>query len=270
MRKILCAGGFLLVMAAAHSQPAVALSAGSQSRHPLSALSVIRQPVNVLSIHAPTLALAGEKKMLLPDYGEYSLALVLPEKKNGFAFSSFYRGSALLHFTDLSLGYARHLGTALGLSVQFNYWSLKVAGNYPKHHRIFTRLGVALPLTSQCKASIHISDPFWGHSQKGEDRLPGSEYVAGLGYDVSEKCYAGMQVRKEEAKEPVLVMDLVYSPVSFLKIHGGIQTGNASSWIGICWKKNRFRFGLVVSVHQILGISPLSIAEMEFKKEERP
>ena len=270
MRKILCAGGFLFLMPAAYTQSSFLLNAGSLSRNPLSVISLAEQPASLLSNRSLTLGIGGEKTFLVSGYGQYTIALALPEGKNSFGLSAFYGGSVLLHKTNLSLNYARRLGDKLGLALQFNYSSLSLPDNYGKGAAVFSRLGISLQLTPQLKTAFHISDPFGSSSLKNGEWIHRPDYSVGLGYEPSEKFYAGILFQKQESSDPQLFIDLVYNPLSYLRVHGGINAADASSWIGVCWFQRHFQFGLIVSMHQQLGLSPVSHLQFQQRKNQLP
>ncbi len=266
----MCAGGFLFLLMSAFAQTTFTLNSGSLSQRPLSVISLAEQPLSLLSSSAFTLGIAGEKRFMLSGYGQYSLGLAVPERKNCFGLSFFYGGSSLLHKTNLSLNYARRLGDKLGLAIQFNYSTLALAETYGKISSIYSRLGLSIQLTPQLKTAFHITDPFGNSSKKNGEPIQSPAYSVGLGYEPSEKFYAGVFFQKQELSDPQFIVDLVYNPISYLRIHGGINTGNGASWIGISWMRKHFQFGLIVSIHQQLGLSPLSLVQFQQTKNQLP
>ena len=270
MRKILCAGGFLFLYHMSWPQASRLLNAGDMGSRPLTIITTANQPVSLLNYRVITAAVAGEKKFLFPSYGQYSLGLAIPEGKNCFGFSVEYGGSSLLSQTLVHLAYARSLGEKLGLALQFNYQSLSLPGIYGKASAIYARLGGAIQLTQQLKMAFHITDPFKNLAVKNGETIHSGDYSAGFGYQPSEKMYAGLLVKKQELQDPQVIVDLLYDPVSSLRVNGQLDLTNGSAGIGLQWKQKYIQFGLMVAIHPQLGISPVSILQFQSMKNKLP
>lgn len=266
----MCAGGFLFLLKAAYAQSSPLLNTGSLASQPISAISLAGQPTSLLAFHHFSIGIAGEKRFLLPGYGEYSLALIIPEKKNGFGISAFYGGSLDLHRTNLGLAYARQFGEKMGVALQFNYRVLSISGDYGNTTSVLTRVGFSFQLTPQLKTSIHISDPFGMASSGEKENWAGPDYSAAIGYALSEKCYAGVLIQKQESREPSVIADIIYSPFSYLRVHGGLNATTGASWLGICFRRKNFQFGLCISIDQRVGYWPVSTIGFESAKNPLP
>src|SRR5215467_1466054 len=112
--------------------------------------------LDVFSFHANQAALAkmktvsvgiyGEKRFLLDELGLYNVALTLPTSSGNFGFDARYYGFSEYNESQLGLAYGRSLGHKVDLGVQFNYYSIRIAG-YGNAAAINFEIGTIFHLT---------------------------------------------------------------------------------------------------------------------------
>ena len=221
--------------------------------------------VDVFSFHANQASLAkinslaggiyGEKRFLLKELSLYNAALVLPTHSGNFGLDGRYSGFSDFSETQLGVAYARSLGSKIDVGVQFNYYSVKVAG-YGNSSAINFDAAVIFHLTDKLNAGAHVYNPVGSKLGKtAEEKLP-SLYSAGFGYEASDKVFVGTEIEKQEGQPVNVNAGLQYKFLHQFLARAGVSTASSSMFLGIGFGWNSMRLDAVASYHPQLGITP--------------
>jgi hypothetical protein len=227
--------------------------------------SYSKQQTDVFSFQGNQAALAsikhfgigfqGEKRFLLEDLGQYSLAVALPTHSGGFGLSAANFGSASYNQTELGLAYGRSLGEKADIGVQFNYNTITIP-TYGNTSSINFDAGLILHITDQLHTGVHVYNPASVQVGKlSEEKLP-AIISAGVGYDVSQKVFLGADIEKTEDQPVNVNVGIQYRPDDKLLTRAGISTASTSYYFGLGLIINDFRLDATASVHPYLGVTP--------------
>jgi len=221
--------------------------------------------IDVFSFHANQATLAkmkitsagiyGEKRFLLNELGLYSAAITVPTSSGNFGFDARYYGFADYNESQVGLAYGRSLGLKADIGVQFNYYSVRIAG-YGNASAINFEIGTIFHLTDNLNAGLHVYNPVGGSLGKnGEEKLA-SVYSVGAGYDGSGKFFMSLAIEKEEDKPVNVSAGLQYKFLPQLLTRFGISTGTSSLYFGVGFGFKSMRIDVATSYYSQLGITP--------------
>ncbi len=197
----------------------------------------------------------GERRFMMAENSVYGLAAALPTNLGNFGLQINYAGFENFNEQKAGLAYARKLGSALDLGVQFNYYGYRVP-QYGNTSAVNFEIGAIMHLTSRLNAGLHVYNPVGGRLGKsGEEKLA-SAYKFGVGYDASEQFYVSTEIIKEEGKPINVIGGFQYQFVKQFFARGGFisDTGSGFAGFGVGWKN--LRLDLSGSYHPQLGFSP--------------
>jgi len=240
----------------------------------------VRQPVAVIypslhtystkwkdafSFRANTASLAGiesfsagafsERRFLLEELSNYSLAMALPTSSGNFGLVADAFGSSLLRETSLGLAYGRRLGNKLDIGLRFNYVGLTTAG-YGSASAVTFDGGAIVRLTEKVQVGAHVSNPVRMKLGKdGEERLPAA-YSFGLGFDASDQLFVGAEIQKTEDQPVSVNAGLQYVFAERLMARGGISSATSVYYFGFGVMLKNIRVDATASFHPYLGVTP--------------
>ena len=221
--------------------------------------------VDVFSIQSNQAALAkmksagvgvyGEKRFLLKELGFFNATIALPTHSGNFGLDARYFGFADYNEMQLSLTYARSLGSRMDIGIQFNNYSIRVAG-YGNASAINFDIGALVHLTDKLNAGMHVYNPLRSKLGKNQEEKLASSYSAGIGYEASEKFFSSLEIVKEEDKPVNVNAGLQYKFFPWVMTRVGIASATSSMFfgLGIGWRS--IRVDATASFHQQLGITP--------------
>lgn len=197
----------------------------------------------------------------------YQLAVSIPTALGQAGVKTVYAGGEGYSETQLGLAYARRLGSLVSLGVQFNYNGVSAAG-YGNAGIISAEAGLLLHVTGKLHAGIQVSNPVGGRfGYDKKEQLP-SVYKTGLGYEVSEQFFIGIELVKEEGQPLNVQTGICYRFLHFLTARAGVQSANGSFYLGIGLIKKSFRIDVVANYHNQLGYTPALVLLFTGPKKE--
>lgn len=208
----------------------------------------------------------SEKKFLLKELGLYQIAMALPTRSGNFGVQAGYYGFSDYNESQAGFAYARKLGDKVDAGVQFNYHGIRISG-YGNSSAINFETGVILHLTEKLHAGLHVYNPVGGKFSKHADEKLASVYTVGLGYDASEKFFAGAEIEKEENQPVNVNAGIQYKFLPQLMARGGVATATGSFYFGIGYYFNSFRIDAAAAYHPQLGLTPGLMLIYDFKKK---
>lgn len=211
----------------------------------------------------------GERRFLVKELSNYIFAAGLPTRSGNFGVRAAYFGFSDYNETQLGLAYARRLGKKADIGAQFNYSSISISSGYGSSSAISFELGGIIHLSEKLNAGIHVTNPVGGKfGKEGEEKLP-SAYGFGMGYDVSEKFFAGMEISKEENQAVNVNAGIQYKFIPQLMVRAGVSTATSSGWFGAGLIIKSFRIDITSAYHPRLGITPGLLFLYEFKTNKK-
>jgi hypothetical protein len=207
----------------------------------------------------------GERRFLLSENSLYGLAAAIPTSMGNFGVQVNYSGFKNFNENKIGLAYARKLGQAIDLGIQFNYYGYRIP-QYGNASSLNFEIGAIMHITEALNAGIHVYNPVGGKLGKGdgEEKLA-SAYKLGLGYDASENFYVSADIIKEEDKPINVIGGVQYHFAKQFFARAGFvsETGSGFAGLGLGWKN--FRLDVSGSYHPQLGFSPGILLVVNFK-----
>ena len=235
------------------------------------------QQVNVLSCAANQGALAqaknaaagvyGERRFLLAATSLYAAAVAVPTAKGNFCFNLLYSGFKNFNESELGLAYARSLGEKVDLGIQFNYYSYQVP-SYGGSSTVTVEMGAVMHLTQRLNLGLHVYNPAGGKFSKTDEKLT-TAVATGLGYDVNDHFFAGIEIVKEENFPVNVNAGIQYQFMKQFFARTGIATASATGYAGFGVAWSNLRLDVTGSYHPQLGLSPGLLLIMTIGKQEK-
>jgi len=245
---------------------------GAYSINHADVFSFTANQASLAQLKSAGIAVYGERKFLLSELNNYTVAFGLPTPSGNFGLKAGYYGFSDYNETQLGLAYGRKLGDKIDIGAQFNYNGIRIAG-YGNDAAISFELGTILHLTDKLHAGIHVNNPVGG--KFGKDNPDGyqqeklsSVYTLGIGYEASDKFFVSTEIIKEE-NQPVNVnagMQYKFLPQLLTRI--GMSTATSTGWMGIGLSWKMFRVDVTAAYHPQLGITPGLLLLFNFKSKE--
>lgn len=206
----------------------------------------------------------GERRFLLNETTAYGLAAAFKTNKGNFGVQANYGGFSNFNESKLGLAYARSLGKALDVGVQFNYYRYSIPG-FSTAAAVNFEAGIILHLSEKLNAGIHVFNPSGGNLGKLKDEKLASEYELGFGYDASDNFYISAEITKEEDKPVNITGGIQYHFLSKLFLRAGFLSSTGSAFAGVGVGFNNLRLDVSVNNHPQLGLSPGLLLIVNFK-----
>jgi len=231
------------------------LGLGAYSNNHIDVFSFQRNQAALARLKQTSAGLYGEKRFLLRELGLYDAAFTLRTSSGNFGFDVRYYGFADYNEMQLALAYGRSLGNRIDLGVQFNYYSVRVAG-YGNASTFNFDIATIVHLTDKLNAGVHVYNPVGGKLGKAEEEKLASLYSVGFGFEPSEKFFVSGEIEKEEGRPVNVNVGLQYKLFDQLMARIGMASATSSLYFGIGVKLKSFRLHASASYHQQLGITP--------------
>lgn len=198
----------------------------------------------------------AERRFMLEDLNLVNLSAGFNTRSGNFGLHTGYFGFTEQNQMQASLAYGRRLGEVVDIGASFNFHQLSQAGIYGNASAITGTLGILVHLPGNVQAGISAFNPFrasWG--KDATERLP-SRYSFGMGMDVSEKLFTGIDIIKEENQKVDIQAGFHYSFLPQFFVRAGIATLSTNYFFALGFKLPAFRIDLSGSYHPQLGWSP--------------
>jgi hypothetical protein len=197
----------------------------------------------------------SERKFMLQELNLFSAAIALPTQSGNFGLQLYRFGNTSYNEMQAGFAYGRKLGEYVDVGVQFNYYTLQIAG-YGNAAAVNFDAGAIFHFTDQLHGGIHVSNPT--SSKLGKDKtenLPGV-YGAGLGYVASEDFFISAEIEKTESSPLNVNAAIQYKFADRFLARGGVATASSIFFFGLGFTMQNFRLDATASVHPQLGVTP--------------
>lgn len=196
-----------------------------------------------------------EQRFMLRALNVCSIVAVMPCAAGAFGLLATSTGNSAYREQEYALGYGRTLGNKLRVGVLFDY-RLAGAAGYGKSSAIGCSAGILYQLSEKCRAGMHLLHPVSRSLQKAQPQGLPVMYTTGIGYNASPQCRLGVEIRKEEQRPASAVFTCEYAPLPQFSCLAGIATAPQFSYAGVTCIIGKVRAGLSGSYHPQLGITP--------------
>lgn len=231
------------------------LKGSAYARHHTDAFSFTTNQAALAFSNSLMAGMYSERRFLLADLAQFSIAGVLPTKSGSFGFSINHFGGSVYHETIAGLAYGRKLGETVAAGVRFSYY-LENAGAYGVASTVSAEAGLLVQLTEQVQAGVQVANPAGkSFGKKRTEKLP-TLYSMGFGYEASEQFYITALIEKKESMPVAVTSGFQYHPAKRLFFRAGIVSGPAEFYFGGGFLLNGFRMDAIASVHPQLGVTP--------------
>lgn len=249
-------------------QPASAiyLGLGAYSTQHSDVFSFVNNQAALAQTKKTAAGVYNERRFLVAATTMYSAAIAVPSPLGNFGVDLTYAGFKNFNEYQAGLAYARSLGAAVDIGMQFNYYGYRVPG-YSNASAVNFELGAIIHLTKQLNAGIHVYNPVGGKFSTTGEQLSAA-YTLGLGYDASKQFFVSAEIVKQE-DEPVNVnAGIEYRFMKQFFARGGISSATSAVYggVGVSWKN--LRLDVSGSYHLQLGWSPGVLLLYDFGGED--
>lgn len=239
---------------------------GAYSVQHVDVFSVTSNAASLAQIKDGAVGAYGERRFLLNTTNMYSAVIALPTKLGNFGFQGDYLGYKNYNESQLSLLYARSLGSAIDVGIKFNYFSFRIPG-YQGSSAITFDIGAIAHLTDKLNAGINIYNPVGGTLSQTENEKLASIYTFGIGYEASDDFLVSAEIIKEENIPVNVKAGFQYNFLHQFFVRAGMSSVNSSPFAGAGISWNNLRLDISASYHPQLGVSPGVMLIYNFKKK---
>ncbi len=236
---------------------------GTYSKHFTDAFSVIGNQAVLADFDHSVAGIYGEQRFGLKELRTISASVAFPVRSGGIGANIRYLGDSKFNNAQFGLAYGRKLGSRVNVGVQFNYYSMRIAG-YGNTSILTAEIGTLWQVSKKLQVGLHLNNPTGGKSGKQQaERLP-TVFKMGLGYEASDQFYLSIEITKEESRPVMINADMQYQFAGqfFARMRVITETGQFAAGIGYEYKKCRLE--LVSSFHQQLGFTPAILLLFRF------
>jgi hypothetical protein len=246
------------------AQPYISLSAYSKQQN--DPLSFTGNQAALAQSKNAGIGVFGERRFMLNETSAYTLAASMPTRLGNFGIQLNYAGYKNFNESKIGLAYARKLGKAVDVGVQFNYYGYRIP-SYGNASTINFEIGAMLHLTDKLNAGIHVYNPVGGRLGRNSEEKIASAFKIGLGYDASDKFFISSEIIKEEDKAVNIIAGLQYHFAKQFFAKAGFISESTTAYVGagVGWKN--LRLDISSSYHPQLGFSPGILLIMNFKSK---
>jgi hypothetical protein len=242
------------------------LGLGAYSTKQADAFSFTSNQASLAQIKTTHIGVAGEQRFLLKELGNYNAAAAIHTNLGNFGVQLGYTGFSSASEQKFGLAYARKLGKAIDLGVQFNYLGLNVP-SYFNASAINAEIGVIAHVSEQFNVGVHVYNPVGASFSKINNEKVAAAYKLGLGYDASENFFCSAEIVKEENLPVAVTGALQYQFKKQFFARGGFRSDNSTGFAGIGFVTKGLRIDIASSFHPQLGISPGIVLMYQLKKK---
>jgi hypothetical protein len=246
------------------AQPYISLSAYSKQQN--DPLSFTGNQAALAQSKNAGIGVFGERRFMLNETSAYTLAASMPTRLGNFGIQLNYAGYKNFNESKIGLAYARKLGKAVDVGVQFNYYGYRIP-SYGNASTINFEIGAMLHLTDKLNAGIHVYNPVGGRLGRNSEEKIASAFKIGLGYDASDKFFISSEIIKEEDKAVNIIAGLQYHFAKQFFAKAGFISESTTAYVGagVGWKN--LRLDISSSYHPQLGFSPGILLIINFKSK---
>ena len=206
----------------------------------------------LVAIKEPGIGLYSERKFMIQDLDLFMLSLVFPEPAANIGMRINYSGNKYYHQMSIGICLGKKITDLLSLGIQFNYYNERLSGGF-KRNAMNVEAGLVLHITENIQTGFQLKNPL-------KIRATGIDmpvvFVAGAGFDCSEKLFIGSSIEKQEALPANITVALHYLFLPELFLNCGITSAENNFFFGIGIRWNKATLSMNTAYHNYLGFTP--------------
>lgn len=230
------------------------LTTGAYSTHFTDAFSFTSNPACLGSENVFLFGLLAERKWMLKELDNYTLAVSGHLAKGGFGVALQYSGDADYNEQSLELAYGKNLGK-IEMGIRFDYLSDKAAG-YAGSNFGSSGIGMRFHVTEKLISGWEIGLPVFGKTGETNTERGPQFFRMGFGYEWNDNLFMAIQVEKISGLPMNTICSIEYQYDQQFFFSFGINTNAGSPFFKTGWKKNRLCIQLYTVYEPVLGFSP--------------
>ena len=218
----------------------------------------------LVAIKQPVIGLYSERKFMIPDLDLVLLSFVFPQPTANIGMTMNYSGNQFYHQTSVGLCFGKKITDILSLGIQFNYYNERVSAGF-KRNAMNVEAGIILHITESIQTGFQLKNPM--KIKAAGIALP-VVYVAGAGFDCSEKLFITSSIEKQEELPANLTVALHYSFLPELFVNGGVTSAENNFFFGIGLQWKNATLTVNTGYHSYLGFTPSVAIFFPFRKKD--
>ncbi len=230
------------------------ITTGAYSIHFTDAFSFLSNPSCLGNTSGLTAGILTERKWMLKELDNHTLAVSCSMAKGGIGGSFQYSGDADFNEQSITLAYGKNLGK-VQIGIRFDYSSDKAAG-YPSAGFGSSGIGMQFHLTNNFITGWEIGLPVFGTVGETNSERGPQYFRMGFGYEWGTNLFLAIQMEKISAQPMHAVCSIEYRYNRQFFFSFGINTDEGVPFFKTGWRKNRLCIQFYTDYEQVLGFSP--------------
>ncbi len=216
--------------------------------------SVFSNQAGLAALQYYQVSVGAERRFLLTDLQQFSLAFIAPTKTGTFGFSAQQFGFTDFNETKLGIGFGKRLGNKFDIGVQLNYLQQHIS-EQPNQSAFTVEVGIISNLTKNLKIGFHAFNPLPYSTTTFQKELP-SIYTLGMGWQASKNALLATEADENLNFQTNIKCGIEYKAVEQFILRSGIQSNPQGFSAGFGYHSKNFYFDFSNVFHPILGSSP--------------
>ena len=238
------------------------LSAKSQSQS--NPFSFPANTASLQQVQETVIGFYGERRYMLNELSNYSLAVVFPTKLGNFGFDVNKFGFSDYNDCSLAFGYAKKINEKIDLGMLFNGQLVKCSAT-EKYYTLTSGLGFVFHLSERVSTHFQFAKPV-SVSTNNKDEKKQYHINAGIGYDVSKEFYLGATLYKVKNETPIVICGMQYQIKKKAVVKYGFIGAFSTMYGGFGFDWKNMGIDISCSFHPQLGITPGMSVTSNFAK----
>ena len=200
------------------------------------------------------LSASAERKFLLTDLNQFSMAVILPTKTGTFGLSAQQFGFSDFKETKVGLGFGKKLGEKLDVGIQVNYLQQHIFEQ--ENLNAYTiELGLISNISKNLKIGFHTFNPVPFKTNSFQNELP-SIYTLGVGWQASKHVLMVAEADENLNFQTNLKIGIEYKPIEQFIVRCGVKSNPQSFSAGFGYHTKNIYFDFANTFHPVLGSTP--------------
>jgi hypothetical protein len=216
--------------------------------------AVFTNQAGLAGVQHVQIGMSAERKFLLNDLQQFSLAVAIPVKSGTFGFSAQRFGFEDFNESKLGIGFGKRLGEKLDIGIQLNYLQQHIL-EQPNQSAFTVEFGLISNLTKKLKLGFHVFNPIPFSTNYFQKELP-SVYTLGIGWQLSKNVLYLAEADENLNFQTNLKSGIEYKLIEQFIARCGIQTNPQAFSAGIGYHTKSFYFDFSNVFHPVLGSTP--------------
>ncbi len=225
-------------------------------------------PANTASlqqVQETVIGFYGERRYMLNELSNYSLAVVFPTKSGNFGFDINKYGFSDYNDCSLAFGYAKKINEKIDIGILFNGQLLKCSA-IEKYYTLTSGLGFVFHISERVSTHFQFAKPVSVSPNYDKEEKKQYHINAGIGYDVSKEFYFGATLFKTKNETPIVICGMQYLIKKKALVKYGFIGANSTMYGGFGFNWKNMGIDISCSFHPQLGITPGMSVTSNFTK----